>query len=126
MTKAIVALVVLLGVGLLVRQNVATSVDAPAVSVAGSVTIEPPSDVLDPVKQGDPLPDGFRQLLRRDAIDPVYAPRFVDAADSEWRDRELVIGVEIDGEAKAYPIEFLNRREMVNDELGGIPILVSW
>ena len=126
MAKAIVALVVLLGIGLLIRQSVTTSVDASAVSAAGSVSIEPPLGVLDPVRQGDPLPDGFRQLLPRDAIEPIYAPGFVAAAESEWRDQELVVGVEIEGESKAYPIEFLNRREIVNDELGGIPILVSW
>jgi hypothetical protein len=36
------------------------------------------------------------------------------------------MGVEIGDEAKAYPIGLLNRREMVNDEMGGIPYLVTW
>jgi hypothetical protein len=29
-------------------------------------------------------------------------------------------------EAKAYPVSFLNRREMVIDSINGIPILVTW
>ena len=32
------------------------------------------------------------------------------------------MGVAIAGEAKAYPVGLLNYREMVNDELAGIPI----
>ena len=35
-------------------------------------------------------------------------------------------GVAIDGESKAYPAGPLNRREVVNDELTGIPIPVTW
>jgi hypothetical protein len=30
------------------------------------------------------------------------------------------------GEAKAYPVCVLRFREMVNDSLAGVPILVSW
>jgi hypothetical protein len=40
--------------------------------------------------------------------------------------RELVIGVEINCESRAYPVGPLNRREMVNDVVGGVPILVTW
>ena len=38
----------------------------------------------------------------------------------------MVIGVELDGIAKAYPVSLLNRREMVNDQLAQLPILVTW
>ena len=38
----------------------------------------------------------------------------------------LVIGLELDGDAKAYPVSFLNRREMVIDWIGGTPVLVTW
>lgn len=66
------------------------------------------------------------QLLNRDDIAPIYEPEFVPADQSSYSDSELVMGVEIGGEAKAYPIGLLNRREMVNDEMGGIPYLVTW
>ncbi len=69
---------------------------------------------------------GFRQLLPRDAILPVYRPRFVPAARAGLRPDELVIGVEIAGEARAYPVGYLNFREMVNDRIGPVPFLVTW
>ncbi len=83
-------------------------------------------DTYDPVRAGEPMPDGFRQLLFRDAITPIYDPEFGAAADSGWGEGTLVIGVDIDGEARAYPVAYLNRREMVIDEIGGTPLLVSW
>lgn len=99
--------------------------DADQIQVdAGS--IEAPDDAYDPVKAGEPTPEGYRQLLFRDAILPVYNPTFRSVSATEWSDDTLVIGVELDGEAKAYPVQFLNRREMVIDWIGGSPILVSW
>ena len=68
----------------------------------------------------------FRQLLPRDAIRPVYDPVFVPAESATYLDSELVMGVTVNGESKAYSVGFLSFREMVNDELGGIPILVTW
>lgn len=85
-----------------------------------------PGSAYNPVTAGETLPDGFRQLLPRDAIRPVYDPRFVSADVAGWPDGTDVIGVTIDGESKAYPVSFLNGRELVVDELGGEPILVSW
>ena len=68
----------------------------------------------------------YNQLLSRDAIRPIYDPEFVPATEAELDDDELVLAIEIDGEAKAYPIRVLNGREIVNDELAGIPILATW
>ena len=61
-----------------------------------------------------------------DGIRPVYEPRFVAAADAPLEDEELIIGISLEGDAKAYPITVLRFREIVNDELGGLPILVTW
>jgi len=65
-------------------------------------------------------------LLHFDSILPIYEPEFVAAEDAPLSEEELVIAVSIDGEAKAYPITVLRFREMVNDEIAGTPILVSW
>lgn len=65
-------------------------------------------------------------LLSFDSIRPVYEPVFTSAAETPLKDDELVLALSIDGEAKAYPISVLRGREMVNDELAGTPILVSW
>lgn len=85
-----------------------------------------PSSVYNPVLGGERLPDGFRQLLPRDGIMPVYDPAFVAADEVGWPDGTQVIGVSSGGEAKAYPVSFLNGREMVVDDIDGIPILVTW
>lgn len=80
-------------------------------------------------KPVNPLSEGqytWSQLLPRDAIFPVYDPKFAPADEAPYDDEELVIGVEINGEAKAYAIGPLNSREMVNDTVGGVPILVTW
>ena len=82
--------------------------------------------IYDPVRAGEPTPAGFSQLLRRDAIHPIYNPTFRSAESTGWPAETLVIGVELDGEAKAYPLSFLNHREMVIDWIGGSPVLVTW
>ena len=68
----------------------------------------------------------FRQLLPRDAINPIYEPQFLPGRSVVLDPQALVIGVAINGESKAYPVGPLNRREMVNDVVGGVPILVTW
>lgn len=68
----------------------------------------------------------FRQLIPRDAIYPYYDPEFIPGRESPLNVLELVIGVEINGQSKAYPIFPLRSREMVNDVVGGVPVLVTW
>ncbi len=43
-------------------------------------------------------------------------------------DNELVLGVAVNGKARAYPINMLNgpSREIINDVLGGVPIAATW
>ncbi len=66
------------------------------------------------------------QIIPRDGILPVYNPHFVSAEESNYRDDELVMGLEINGDARAYSVGMLRSREMVNDEVGGTPVLVTW
>jgi hypothetical protein len=68
----------------------------------------------------------FPQLIPFDGIRPVYEPVFATAEEAPLDDGELIIGIALDGEAKAYPITVLRFREMVNDEMAGIPTLVTW
>ena len=79
-------------------------------------------------------PSGVRRLdIQRyrsdaavDAILPVYEPVFGTPAEINLRDDDLVIGVSIGSDARAYPVRLLRRREMVNDVVGGVPILITW
>ena len=68
----------------------------------------------------------YVQLRRRDDIPPVYAPQFVPAADAALPDDAPIIGLIVNGSARAYPLGILYRREMVNDVVGGVPVLISW
>ncbi len=40
--------------------------------------------------------------------------------------KDLVVGVTINGESRLYPLHMLHVHEIVNDTLGGKPIVVSW
>ena len=96
-------------------------------ATVGLGVLADPGQTYDPVRAGEALPSGFRQLLPRDAILPIYDPAFrTDAGNDAWSDDTLVIGIAFDGYAKAYPVSFLNRREMVVDSIAGIPVLVTW
>ena len=77
-------------------------------------------------RMNDTFDHNFQQWARNDAIPPIYDPQFAAANKAELRGDELVMGVSLAGEAKAYPVSTLQFREMVNDELAGIPILVTW
>jgi hypothetical protein len=46
----------------------------------------------------------------------------------EVTDNELVLGVVVNGEARAYPINMLTgpSREIINDTLGGTAIAATW
>ncbi|WP_342082885.1 DUF3179 domain-containing (seleno)protein [Dyadobacter sp. OTU695] len=58
-----------------------------------------------------------------------YQPSAViqhDAASNKVAKDRLVIGVEANGEAKAYPIQFIGYHHQVRDVLGGKPIMVTY
>ena len=64
----------------------------------------------------------------RDKIPPIDEPKFIPVADAPGylRDAEPVISVEINGAAKAYPLGMMMKHEVANDELGGVPITVTF
>lgn len=67
-------------------------------------------------------------LLPQDAIPAIFDPQFVtgEEAASHYAPDELVLGVEIDGDARAYSIPYLSGHEIVNDVVAGQPIAVTW
>lgn len=48
------------------------------------------------------------------------------ASQNKVQDDRLVIGVEANGEAKAYPIQFIGYHHQVRDVLGGKPVIVTY
>ncbi len=77
-----------------------------------------------------PLAVPVDEILRggppRDGIPALDDPEAVPVSESPWEDDAFVIGVVIDGVARAYPIALLDWHELVNDTLGNRPILVSY
>ena len=64
----------------------------------------------------------------KDGIPPIDEPKFItaDEAAAYLGDRKPVVAVEVNGEAKAYPIEILVWHEIVNDTIGGVPVTVTF
>lgn len=63
----------------------------------------------------------------KDGIPSIDAPMFKAAADdTELADVEPVITLEIDRDARAYPLRILIWHEIVNDVVGGTPVAVTY
>lgn len=67
-------------------------------------------------------------VLGKDGIPAILDPQFVDAAAAipQMTPTERVLGVSINDEHRAYPLNLLSRHEVVNDTVGGVPIAVTW
>ena len=65
--------------------------------------------------------------VRVDGIPALTNPDFLtpDAADY-INDDDLVFGVEINGDARAYPLRILDWHEMFNDVIGGVPVSLAY
>ncbi|MFQ5781798.1 MAG: DUF3179 domain-containing protein [Nitrosopumilus sp.] len=73
---------------------------------------------LDRIKSGGPPKDG---------IPSIDNPVFADVSGSNFMsDSDTVIGLEINGESKAYPLFILVWHEIVNDKVGGTPVSVTY
>lgn len=63
----------------------------------------------------------------RDGIPALDLPLFVKAADAGFmRESDRVLGIEINGVARAYPLIVMWWHEIVNDTLGGDNVLVTY
>jgi len=69
-----------------------------------------------------------RLLSLVDAIPPLDIPKYGDAVSGDWLETDdLVIGYEgANRGAWAYPVKILNFHEIVNDDLDGVPVLISY
>ena len=74
---------------------------------------------LEEFTSGGPPKDGIRSIDR---------PSFVTVreADDWLKDREPVAVVRVNGVTKAYPLSILIWHEIVNDEIGGEPVTVTY
>ncbi|NBC34067.1 MAG: DUF3179 domain-containing protein [Alphaproteobacteria bacterium] len=63
----------------------------------------------------------------KDGIPSIDDPQFtsLESAD-DLAPTEPVMGLEINGDARAYPLRILIWHEIVNDEVGGVPVAVTY
>lgn len=74
---------------------------------------------LDKIVSGGPPQDG---------IPSIDNPKFqsVQEADEILEDSELVLGLNINGDIRAYPLQILVWHEIVNDVVGGEPVAITY
>jgi hypothetical protein len=112
-------------------------VNGALVAIAASVAVG--SAGADPLRWGSEWPDtdfskysiDLGEILSggppKDGIPSIDAPRFLPiSADTDLADTEPVIGLIVHGEARAYPLRILIWHEIVNDTVGGIPVVVTY
>ncbi len=76
--------------------------------------------LIDPalIFSGGPPPDG---------IPAIDAPRFAPTADIDFlADDEAVLALEVNGDARAYPLQIMTWHELVNDTVGGVKVTISY
>jgi hypothetical protein len=62
-----------------------------------------------------------------DGIPALDEPKFIAASRADYLEPdEPVFGIEIHGDARAYPLRILDWHEMVNDTVGGTPISLAY
>ena len=63
----------------------------------------------------------------RDGIHSVDEPEFAPVEGATWVEPKTpVLGVELGGETRAYPVHLLEYHQIVNDVLGGVPVAVTF
>ena len=73
---------------------------------------------LDKIKSGGPPKDG---------IPSIDNPKFAPVSESQFvPDTTFVIGLDINGEKRAYPLFIMVWHEIVNDSVGGVPVAVTY
>ena len=72
------------------------------------------------------LPAGVEQIIPRGRIAAILEPRFVAAEQAKIADDAWILGVTIEGQAKAYSLNLLNRHEVVNDQSGETAFAAVW
>ena len=88
--------------------------------------------------RGDPYPATLppptintNELMRGqvpDGIPALDAPQFVSVAEADvyLENSEAVVVLDIEGDARAYPVQILIWHEIVNDVVGGVPVSVTY
>ena len=65
--------------------------------------------------------------VRKDGIPSLDNPELIAADKAEYmRDDDLVFGVSINGDTRAYPLRIMGWHEMFNEVIGGVPVALAY
>ena len=65
--------------------------------------------------------------VRKDGIPSLDNPRLITAGEASYmRDSDLVFGVSINGDTRAYPLRIMGWHEMFNEVIGGVPVALAY
>ena len=63
----------------------------------------------------------------KDGIPSLDNPALIGAADADYlKGDDLVFGVSVNGDARAYPLRIMGWHEMFNDVIGGVPLALAY
>lgn len=63
----------------------------------------------------------------KDGIPALTDPKFISAGQAKYlKPQDRVLGVVLNGEARAYPLRILNWHEIVNDIIGPSPVVITY
>ena len=83
--------------------------------------------ILEPEAQKIRLEEITWGGVQVDGIPPLDNPDRIPAAEADYLlDDDLVFGVEINGDARAYPLRILGWHEMFNEVIGGVPVALAY
>ena len=90
-----------------------------ALETSSAPEFPPPLVNPQEIMSGGPPPDG---------IPPIEEPVFLPVVDALERldPAEAVVALEVDGDARAYPVQVMIWHEIVNDTVGGVPVAVTY
>ena len=82
---------------------------------------------LDPGKMRIRLEEITWGGVRKDGIPSLDKPKLTSAANATYmRGSDLVFGVSINGDARAYPLRIMGWHEMFNETIGGVPVALAY
>ena len=98
-----------------------------AVAAEDPAPEKPPMNGFDLRKHGVPLQDIRAGGPARDQVEAIDEPKYASLEQARWvRDGTPVIGVSHGGASRALPVHLMEFHQVANDELGGVPVVISF
>ena len=65
--------------------------------------------------------------VRKDGIPALTNPKLIKADRADYlKNKDLVFGISINGDTRAYPLRIMDWHEMLNDKIGDVPVSLAY